>query len=367
MQRHAGALSNRGCAAGHSASCSRQRLAPAQAVSRGSSVVFGGKTYIDPVANEVSAFAPATVANLGPGFDWMGCAVQAGGDVVTAKALRDKPGQLIIEKIEGDNGRLTLDPTKNCIGVAAAETLKLLGQPTCGVSLTLHKGLPLGSGMGSSAASAAAAAWAVNGLFGGPLTKDQLVGPCVSSEAAVSGYHADNVAPSLLGGFVMVRRCTPGEPIDLMRVPFTATDRLWFVLVNPLFEAPTAQMRAVLPKQIPMKQVINNCCQGGSLVAGIITGDIALLGSALDSDAIVEPVRAPLMPGMLAVKEAAKKAGAFGCTISGAGPTAVAIVDNPETGEKVMWAMCNAFRTEGKLEVNSAKVVKLDPVGATLK
>lgn len=327
--------------------------------------VFGGKVYIDPVKKEASAFAPATVANLGPGFDWLGCAVEGGGDVVIAKAVPDKPGEVFIEAIEGDNGRLTLDAKKNCIGVAAAETLRLLGQPSCGVSLSLKKGLPLGSGMGSSAASGAAAAWAVNGLFGSPLTKEQLIVAGLAAEEAVSGYHADNVGPSLMGGFVLIRKCVKGEPVEIMQLPFPSSD-LWFVLVNPMFEAPTAEMRAVLPKMVPMKSMINNCAQGGALVTGILQGDVALLGKALDSDVIIEPVRGPLIPGMLDVKAAAKAAGAYGCTISGAGPTAVAIVDSKATGEKVAVAMSDAFKTKGKLGVNTAQVVRLDKVGAKL-
>lgn len=319
-----------------------------------------GKLYIDPVEKEVSAFAPATVANLGPGYDWMGCAVDGQGDIVTATVLPDRPGEVIIESIEGDGGRLTLDPVKNCIGIAAIETLKLLGgAPSCGVSLRLKKGLPLGSGMGSSAASAAASAQAVNALFGSPVSKETLVLAGLASEAAVSGYHADNIAPALLGGFILVRSC---DPLDLQRLPFDGD--LWFVLVNPLFEAPTAEMRAVLPKEVPMKSLVNNCAMGASLVAGILTGDAKLIGKALDSDVIVEPVRGPLIPGFMAVKEAAKAAGAYGCTISGAGPTAVAIVKDPEEGEKVKEAMINAFRTKGGLEVNSSAILKLDNVGA---
>lgn len=317
------------------------------------------------INKEVVAFAPATVANLGPGFDWMGCAVEGGGDTVIARAVPGlAPGKVIIEKIVGDNGRLSLDPAKNCIGVAAMETLRLLGdRVTCGISLSLDKGLPLGSGLGSSAASAAAAAWAVNGVFGGALSKEELIVAGLAAEASVSGYHADNVGPSLLGGFVLIRSCKPGHPVELLRLPFSRDD-LYFVLVNPVFEAPTAEMRAVLPKEVPMKSMINNCCQGGSLVAGILQGNIRLIGESLDSDIIIEPVRGPLIPGMMAVKEAAKAAGAYGCTISGAGPTAVAIVDSPEVGRKVMEAMSRAFKTSGKLDINSAKVVKLDPVGA---
>lgn len=338
----------------------RPRPARAQVAVRAQQVAGQGKVYIDPVEKEAAAFAPATVANLGPGFDWMGCAVEGEGDVVTARVLPDRPGEVVIEGIEGDGGRLSLEAPKNCVGIAAIETLKLLGAaPSCGVGLRLHKGLPLGSGMGSSAASAAAAAWAVNSLFGCPVPKDRLIYAGLASEAAVSGYHADNIAPALMGGFILIRSC---DPLDLQRLPFAGD--LWFVLVNPRFEAPTAEMRAVLPKEIPMKQVINNCAMGGSLVAGILTGDAALIGKALDSDAIVEPVRGPLIPGFTAVKEAARAAGAFGCTISGAGPTAVAIVSDPEVGERVKEAMVAAFRTAGQLEVNSAKVVRLDNEGA---
>ncbi|GFR49463.1 hypothetical protein Agub_g11523 [Astrephomene gubernaculifera] len=327
-------------------------------------VSAGGKVFIDPVKNECAAFAPATVANLGPGFDWMGCAVQGGGDTVVAKVIPGKPGQVVIEGIQGDGGRLSLDPAKNCIGVAASETLKLIGDVSCGVSLTLNKGLPLGSGLGSSAASAAAAAWAVNGLFGAPVSKDRLILAGLASEAAVSGYHADNVGPSLLGGFVLIRSCAPGQPVELLQLPLPPAARLYFVLVNPRFEAPTAQMRAVLPKEVGMKAMINNCCQGGALVAGILRGDVALIGQSLDRDVIIEPVRGPLIPGMLAVKQAAKEAGAYGCTISGAGPTAVAVVDDPAVGARVAEAMCAAFRSAGGLEINTAQVVELDHEGA---
>jgi len=316
--------------------------------------------YIDPIQKECTAFAPATVANLGPGFDWLGCAVEGEGDTVIAKVLPNEPGKVVIERIEGDGGRLGLDPATNCVGIAAAETLKLIGQPSCGVSLTLHKGLPLGSGMGSSAASAAAAAWAVNGLFGCPVSKDQLVLAGLASEAAVSGYHADNIGPALLGGFVLVRSC---DPLELYPLAFNSNEPLYFALVNPLFEAPTKEMRAVLPQEVPFKSMINNSCQGGALVAAILTGNTKLLGAALDSDVIIEPVRAPLIPGMTLVKQAAKEAGAYGCTISGAGPTAVAVVSDPDTGAKVVEAMSAAFN-KGGLKVNSAKVVRLDPIGA---
>ncbi|KAG1654277.1 hypothetical protein FOA52_007947, partial [Chlamydomonas sp. UWO 241] len=123
---------------------------------------------------------------------------------------------------------------------------------------------------------------------------------------AVSGYHADNIGPALLGGFVLIRKCKKDEPVELLRLPFARAADLFFVLVNPKFEAPTKKMRAALPKETPMASMINNCTQGGSLVAGILMNDIKLLGQALDSDVIIEPARAPLIPGMLEVKAAAK-------------------------------------------------------------
>jgi len=326
-------------------------------------VVAGGKVYIDPTEKEAAAFAPATVANLGPGFDWLGCAVEGQGDTVVARVLPDRPGEVVIDSIDGDGGRLSLSAADNCAGIGALEVLKRLGAaPSCGVSLKLHKGLPLGSGMGSSAASAAAGAAATNALFGSPVPREELVLAGLVSEAAVSGYHADNIAPAVLGGFVLVRSA---EPLDLQPLAFGGGD-LWFVLVNPEFEAPTKEMRAVLPAEVPLESMISNCLQGGSLVASILTGDARQLGRALGSDRVIEPTRGPLIPGFAAVKEAAGSAGGFGCTISGAGPTAVAVVPDPDTGHRVGEAMAAAFREAGNLGVNSVQVVRLCERGTRL-
>lgn len=284
---------------------------------------------------------------------------QGPGDTVVAVPLPGAaPGEVVIQRITGEGGRLSLDPAKNCVGVAATATLRALGTPvSCGVGLTLHKGLPLGSGLGSSAASAAAAAAAVNGLFGSPLSAAALVPAGLESEAAVSGYHADNIAPALLGGFVLIRsargvsggrgrlplrfrspltgglfprsgqqkasapdsntplstphlpECRSCEPLDLESLAFPGDD-LWFVLVNPLFEAPTAAMRAALRKEVPMGELTRNCAAGASLVSGILRGDVRQVGASLNSDVVVEPVRGPLIPGFPAVKEAACAAGA---------------------------------------------------------
>ncbi|GAU43378.1 hypothetical protein TSUD_254610 [Trifolium subterraneum] len=291
-----------------------------------------------PIYSSVKAFAPATVANLGPGFDFLGCAVDAIGDTVSLKVdPHVHPGQICISDISGQSPnihKLSKNPLFNCAG----------------------------SGLGSSAASAAAAAVAINEIFGKRLSYDELVLACLKSEEKVSGYHADNVAPSIMGGFVLIRNY---EPLELVRFKFPSEKELYFVLVTPEFEAPTKKMRAALPLEIGMPHHVWNCSQAGALVAGVLQGDLVMLGKALSSDKIVEPKRAPLIPGMDAVKKAAIEAGAFGCTISGAGPTAVAITDNEQKGHLIGQQMVQAFQKEGNLNA-SANVKQLDRIGARL-
>ncbi|XP_058076672.1 homoserine kinase-like [Magnolia sinica] len=318
-----------------------------------------------PVSTLIKSFAPATIANLGPGFDFLGCAVDGIGDTVTLRIdPMVHPGSLSISSIHSadiaTSKKLSCDPRWNCAGIAGMAVMRMIGIRSVGLSMTLEKGLPLGSGLGSSAASAAAAAVAMNEIFGRPLSIRDLILAGLESEAKVSGHHADNIAPAIMGGFVLVRSY---EPLDLMPLQFPAGTELFFVLVSPKFEAPTKKMRAVLPKEVGMKMHVANCSQAAALVAAVLQGDGRLLGSALSSDGIVEPSRIPLIPGMAAVKRAALEAGAFGCTISGAGPTAVAVTDNEEKGRVIGARMVKAFLEEGKLQA-SATIQRLDRVGA---
>ncbi|KAA3482580.1 homoserine kinase-like [Gossypium australe] len=319
-------------------------------------------TELEPVFTSVKSFAPATVANLGPGFDFLGAAVDGLGDFVSLSIDPSvSPGHVTISEISGSS-KLSPNPLFNCAGIAAIATMKMLNVRSFGLSLKLEKGLPLGSGLGSSAASAAAAAVAVNELFGAKLGVDQLVLAGLESEAKVSGYHADNIAPAVMGGFVLIKSY---DPLELKPLIFPQNQELFFILVSPEFEAPTKKMRAALPAEIGMPHHVWNCSQAGALVASVLEGDVVGLGKALSSDKIVEPKRAPLIPGMEAVKKAAIKAGAFGCTISGAGPTAVAVIDNEEEGKKIGQKMVEAFLEEGHLR-SVAMVKKLDRVGARL-
>ena len=153
------------------------------------------------------------------------------------------------------------------------------------------------------------------------------------------------------------------EPFHLVPLASPPGLRLHLVLVTPDFEAPTSKMRAALPKEVGVQQHVRNSSQAAALVAGVLQGDAGLIGSAMSSDGIVEPSRAPLIPGMAAVKAAALQAGALGCTISGAGPTAVAVIDGEEKGEEVGGRMVDAFWSAGKLKA-TATVAQLDRHGA---
>lgn len=294
-----------------------------------------------------AATGPPTVANLGPGFDWLGVAVEGKGDVVEASVVHDDTAasgnSVYVASIIGDSGKLPLSSEDNCAAVAAKHTLQLLGATNMAVSLNIQKGLPLGSGLGSSAASAAAAATAVASLFGCD-DAEVLVPAGIEAEACVSGRHADNVAPALMGGFILIQQTSPPR---VRRLQCAASDSLYFVLVTPEQEAPTAQMRQAVPKSVSIPEHVLGAASGGALVAGILSGDISLLGECLASDRIIEPARAPLIPGFLAAKHAAVEAGAAGCTISGAGPTAVAVTDGRQNAERVCKAMADAFGAEG--------------------
>lgn len=304
------------------------------------------------------------MANLGPGFDFLGCAVDGIGDTVSIRVdPAVDPGTISISSIDGMGAaskKLSCNPLWNCAGISAIAVMRMLHIHSVGLSMSLHKGLPLGSGLGSSAASAAAAAVAVNELFGSPLSTQDLVIAGLKSEAKVSGHHADNIAPSIMGGFVLIRSY---DPLDIIPLSFPPNRDLFFVLASPEFEAPTKKMREALPKDVGIKDHVANCSQAAALVAAVLNGDVRVLGSALSADRIVEPARMPLIPGMVWVKRAALDAGAFGCTISGAGPTAVAVTDNEEMGRGIGEKMVEAFWEEGKLKA-VATVRRLDRVGA---
>ncbi len=275
----------------------------------------------------IKAFAPATVANVCCGFDILGFPMDAPADEVTL-TLKDEPG-IVVSKITGDNGKLPLDANKNTASVAVQSYLNQLGK-NIGVTIELHKGLPLGSGMGSSAASGVAALVAINELTGNPLTRKELVQHAMEAERVACGAaHADNVAPSLLGGFVLIRNY---QPLDVVAIP--TPDNLFCTLVHPHLELKTEDSRKVLKQTLPLKDAIAQSGNVAGLVLGLMTCDFDLIGRSL-VDKIAEPIRSVFIPGFEDIRSHVKTAGGIGCGISGSGPTLFALSNSRELATKL--------------------------------
>lgn len=306
----------------------------------------------------IKAFAPATVANVSCGFDVFGFAVEQPGDEVTL-TLKKEPG-VVVKKIEGDDGRLPLAPEKNTASVAVLAFLEAIDRKDEGVEIYLKKNLPLGSGMGSSAASAAAALVGINHLLGEPLQRKELLPFAMEAERVACGSaHADNVAPSLLGGFVLIRGY---DPLDVVGIP--TPEDLYCTLVHPHLELKTEDSRQVLRSSIPLKDAITQWGNIAGLVAGLMKPDFGLIGRSL-KDVIAEPVRALLIPGFDEIKEKAVETGALGCGISGSGPTIFALSTERELASRIGKVIQQQFQKlklesevyVSKINVKGAKVV----------
>jgi len=286
------------------------------------------------------ARAPATIANLGPGFDCMGLALAGLGDEVEASWAAGSDTRL--ESIEGIGARdLPLDPKRNCASVAARAVLRLAGEKR-GVTLRLRKGLAGGSGLGSSSASSVAGAVAVHRLLGGALSHEDLLLAALRGEEAASGAaHADNVAPALLGGLVIVRSL---DPVEWIRVEVPA--RACFAVVRPHRVVRTEDARRVLPAQVSLAAAIDNCRNAAALALAVERGDLALWGRAT-LDRIAEPARAHLLPGLEEARAAARTAGALGFSVSGSGPALFALCDGTAVARRAAAAMAQVFRRAG--------------------
>jgi len=298
------------------------------------------------------AFAPGSVGNVGPGLDILGLAVAGAGDEVLVERT-DANGVVVRDAGHSD---LPTRVDKNTAALAAAEVLRRAGSPVRGLAVSVRKGLPLAGGQGGSAASAVAAAVATNRLFGDPLDRLAILDACLAAEETVAGRHADNVAPSLFGGMVLVRSLTP---LDVVCLPVPAELRV--VLAHPDQRLRTREARAVLPRDVPLDVALTQAAQVGAMVAALASNDYELLGRALE-DRIAEPARAPLLPGFREAKAAALGAGALGASISGAGPTAFALVRGDEIARAVAAAMDAAYRSVGAIP--QVRVAQVDRQGA---
>ena len=288
----------------------------------------------------VKAFAPASVANVACGFDVLGFALERPGDEIIAKP-GDTPG-LKITKITGDGGLLPKEVAKNTAGVAAQSLLDSLGRASEPISLEIHKKMPFSSGLGSSAASACGAVVAVNKLLGNPLEKKDLLPFAVLGEQIADGaYHADNVAPSLLGGMVLIQDT---QKLSWCRIH--TPKGLLALVIYPQIKILTREAREIISPTITLAQHIKQSSNLAGLILGLVNSDFGLIGESLE-DVVIEPQRAKLIPGFAEVKAAALDAGALGCSISGAGPSIFALFDNSLKAEIAQERMLNIFSARG--------------------
>lgn len=282
-----------------------------------------------------SAYAPATVANLGVGFDILGMALTGSGDRITA-ITRSEMG-VSIREITGDGGKLPRDPLKNIAAISATYLLKE-GEADFGVELIIEKGISAGGGLGSSAASAVAASVAVNALFDEPLPQAVVLAASLEGEAAISGYHADNVAPALFGGLTLVTGITMA---DIRHLPIPTN--LCLAMVTPHVIVPTVEARAALPATIALKTMVHQTAAVARLVDALYRDDLTAVAEAMSSDEVVEQAREHLIPHLADMRRRARELGALAVVISGAGPTLCTVCDSEAIALKVGEALVQAY------------------------
>jgi homoserine kinase len=273
------------------------------------------------MSDEVTAFAPASIGNVAVGFDMLGLALEGVGDRVSAR--RVESGGISIANVYGLDGEihpyLSTDRDHNTASIAAKALWSDYGDDS-GVELNVYKGVPLQSGMGSSAASAVAAVVAVNELLGTPLAIERLLSyALVGEQYASGGLHADNVAPSLMGGLIF---CPNVLLPDVVRLP--VPKGVSAALIHPELQVNTAHARKKLAKAYSQEQWLTQQGYLGGFVAACASGDIDLISKTL-KDVIIEPQRSAAVPCFDAVKEAAERSGALGFSLSGSGPSLFAL------------------------------------------
>jgi homoserine kinase len=284
------------------------------------------------LASSITVKASSSTANLGPGFDVFGLAVDAFFDEITL--TKKKSGISIITE---DN--IPTNPDNNTAGLVVKNMIKKF-KIKDGIEIKIKKGVPAGFGMGSSAASAAATAVAFDKLYELKLDENTLVEFAGSGEKASAGsVHYDNVAASVLGGFVIVKT----NPLNVIKIKPPMNLRMCVAV--PKLDVPkkkTKVSRSVIPKQVRLVDSIANLANAAAIVAGFMKKDPELIGSSI-KDVIVEPARQHMIPGFAKVKENALKAGALGVTISGAGPSVIAFSKSSANLKKISLAMSKGF------------------------
>jgi homoserine kinase len=243
--------------------------------------------------------------------------------------VTDRPG-ITISKITGDDGRLPMDPAKNTVSVSVRHYLESIGRTDLGLDIELHKKMPIGSGLGSSSASTVAGLFAAKTLLDDRRDVAGLLPFAMKGEEMACGHgHADNVAPALMGGFVLIRSY---EPLDVVRLPHPKD--LWCAIVFPDVDVPTREARQIIRNKINMKDAVTQWGNVAGLVSGLFMNDIDLIGRSM-KDVLVEPVRSMLIPGFYQMRETAMEMGAVSFGISGSGPSVFAFTRDEQTAHNI--------------------------------
>ncbi len=316
------------------------------------------------MATHVRVFGPASLSNLGPGFDTLGLALRAEGLGDTVDAWQtDEPGVRVEIDAAGFGTDLPVDPALTTAAVAGHSVLRRAGV-THGMTIRIRKGFPPGSGIGSSAASAVAGAWAANLLCGSPFAKDELVDAVLDGESLASGSrHGDNVLPALFGGLVLV---ASSDPARYRRIDIPPD--LHIAVVLPRVQVLTRMARAILPADVPLASAVHNASALAFMLEAFRAGDWDEVGRWMMQDRIVEPVRATLLPCYEAVRQAAMEAGACGCAITGSGPAMFAIAASRPDAARICEEMiaasdCMAIEATGYLcEADDDGAASIDAV-----
>ncbi len=286
------------------------------------------------IMKSVEIYAPASIGNMGSGFDVFGMAIEGAGDRLIVE--RAPAGTLVINRLTGDPD-LPLDPHKNIVTRVGAAVLEA-ADSRIGLRFEVHKETVAGSGLGSSAASACAAAVGVNELLGRPFDNHQLLELAGVGEQMASGsLHYDNLAPALLGGFCIIRSAQPLEVLTL-----APPDKLWLVIIRPGVVIKTSAAKKILPDQLALPTAIRQFGNIAGVVVAMQHQDIALLGRAIE-DYVAAPARSPLIPHFEKARQAALAAGALGFAIAGSGPAMFAVCDNPVSSRQVLAALQKVY------------------------
>lgn len=302
---------------------------------------------------KIKIFAPATVANLGCGFDVAGMAIDSTGDVLEVStddgsglSIENRSGIPLPDDIEAN---VTTPAVRAFMGAYVRE----MGGNDRKVHISILEKILPGSGIGSSAASSAGAVFGLNELLGRPFSPERLVEFAMEGESLIGGgaHHADNVAPAILGGVVLIRSYTP---LDIVQLPVPGN--FYASVVRPHITVTTKEGRGVLPREIPLKTAVTQWGNVGGLVAGLALGDMALVGRSMQ-DAVAEPARKHFIPGYDELKAALLGSGAFGANIAGSGPAVFAVTDTASKAEKLCGIMSAHFALRNiSADIYSSKI-----------